>query len=371
MFRPVISAAVPDGWHIRAGLDYSDPDGRIRVAVFEEPVPPEFTTEQYARAYGELFAGHFPGYREIRTTLDAVSLGGLACVTRRLRWQPTDGRALVQTQVYSVVAGRGVVATASGAEADFAERHDQIDAALALVTVGPIRLVSRSPAATAAATTPERFDAGQLVLEPAGQYAVDEPELQCSIDELAAFARACRVDGYPGVADPLASLDAAVADQRLVAARRSLRARGLVELSGERATVAPAASMLGAAFDAEFMLTVESRDAQSTEKRVWFGAGDRYLQLVAIDAALVRISWQDRPAIVEAIEVDLRTAAQAARSGQVAWLGRKGSRFDGAAIDWQGGEDGSVTETGPAAADGRYDSMAFARRVVGAISWPA
>ncbi len=371
MFRPVISAAVPDGWHIRSGLDYSDPDGKIRVAIFEEPVPPEFTTEQYAQAYGELFAGHFPGYREIRTTLDAVSLGGLACVTRRLRWQPTDGGALVQTQAYSVVAGRGVVATASGAEADFAERHHQIDAALALATVGPIQLVPRSPAATAAATTPERFDAGQLLLEPAGESGGDEAELQCSIDELAAFARACGVNGYPGVADPLAGLDAVAADQRLVAARRSLRARGLVELHGERATVAPAARMLGAVFGTEFMLTVESRDAQSTDKRVWFGAGDRYLQLGAVDAALVRISWQDRPAIVEAIEADLRAAAQAARSGQVAWLGRKGDHFDGAAIDWQGHEDGSVTETGPTAADGRFDPVAFARRVVDAISWPA
>lgn len=371
MFRPVFTAAVPAGWQIRSGLDYSDPTGNIRVSVFEEPVPPEFTTEHYAEAYGHLLRDHFPGYRELTRSDNATSLGGLSCVVRRLRWQPAQGPPLVQTQAYLVLGQRGVVATASGPEAEFAQRHDEVDAALDHATIGPMHLTPRSPAAVATTTdTPSRFDAGKLLLEPSAEPSGDEADLICTIDELAAFARGLGLAAFPGAPDALDGLTDGDAEQRFTAARRSLRARGLVEIHDGTAHVGAPARPMSWLIDAEFMLTLESSNAEGTAKRVWYGSAGHYMHVVALDEALVRIGWTAKDTILAVIDDEVRAEITPPRLGRVAWLGKIGHRYEGAAIEWQRGEDGAIVEIGADSPSHPIAAPAFVSGLADAIRWP-
>lgn len=122
MFRPELTAPVPENWFTKGSTTLLAPDGQANVIASSEPLDPTMTVEMYAEVQGELLEREFPGY--VLKSYESVSvLGGLQGYIRHFEWTPPDGVTVTQIQIYYVQTGRGYTATATTPKEAFAERE--------------------------------------------------------------------------------------------------------------------------------------------------------------------------------------------------------------------------------------------------------
>ncbi len=361
LFTPAFRVDEPANWSVRSTLEFSHPLGEVRVSVFEERVTDGTDSSAYAAAYGTLYEKHFPGYRELSPPAESALLEGFpSAVARRLRWQPADGPALLQVQVYGTGSGRGVVATASGPESLIRSDWSELEQAL-----GHIRATDPAIAAAAIRAGPTdspatRFDEGRMTIAAATpeSSATDQSGVVCSPDELLAIAIGFGLDRYPGIDD---AGSAGVDDEsaRLRAARRGLRARALVELEGTSARLSTAAMPLLIPIRAHGLVT----SGVGEETAAWFVHDDRIAEVRQVDSGLVRVREMASDRLGDLVVAHLSGAASGT-NGSLARAGWSPTGYLGTRIGWRRAEDGFVTEHDTAAVSAR----ALTARVLDSIS---
>lgn len=134
--RSSVSLEIPEGWYVKESYTVLAPDGQANVIVSSEPLDPGVEARQYAEVQGSLLRGEFPGYEE-DGDVEPFSIHGLSgpAFLRRFRWQPEDGVAVRQVQVYGVRSGRGFTATATAPLTSFSSYAAVLSAVLATLTV--------------------------------------------------------------------------------------------------------------------------------------------------------------------------------------------------------------------------------------------
>jgi tetratricopeptide (TPR) repeat protein len=107
-----ISVDVPDGWQLKQSITVFAPDGLANVIASTEPLAPEFTTETYAGAQGDLLDREFPQFEQLE--LSQIQTDDEREFIRRVfRWTPEGGEQVTQIQLYCATRGRGYTATAT------------------------------------------------------------------------------------------------------------------------------------------------------------------------------------------------------------------------------------------------------------------
>ncbi len=112
MFKPSITAPLPDGWLAKESITLLAPDGQANVIASSEPLDPDITTEQYARTQGDLLHTEFPAYKE-HGFQPWMLFGERSGYLREFSWTPPDGVSVTQIQLYYAEPGRGYTATAT------------------------------------------------------------------------------------------------------------------------------------------------------------------------------------------------------------------------------------------------------------------
>lgn len=117
-FETEITAPLPDRWSAVETVTLTHPDGLANVIISVEPVGSELSTEEYAKAQGDLISNQFPEYEEIESA-QVDWMGGRQAFRRTFQWQPEGRDPVTQIQLYLVDNERGYTATATSSLADF------------------------------------------------------------------------------------------------------------------------------------------------------------------------------------------------------------------------------------------------------------
>lgn len=174
IFRPTLTAFVPDGWLVRETIQLALPEHDAYVVASTDLVPDGTTPEDYAGQFEQALAGGLPGYEQL--TVETVELqGGRSALVRKSRWSPPEGEPVAELQMYVVANGRGIVSTARVPEKAFDELEPQLRELLAGIGVdghGPAGGILRRDE-SARSRTYEAFEVGRLTTSPAKAFGLE------------------------------------------------------------------------------------------------------------------------------------------------------------------------------------------------------
>ena len=182
-FRPTLTVDVPDGWLVRESIELAAPDEGAYVTASVEGVDPDTTAEQVADRYRQAVAERLPEYEELAVERIELSPGRPA-VVRKVRWKPPQDEPVAELQMYSIRAGRAIVATARGREASFDKLEPTLRDVLAATDVGvpsPSAGIVRRDG-TSRTRTYDELEAGHMTTTIAEAFgletAADDPEAE-------------------------------------------------------------------------------------------------------------------------------------------------------------------------------------------------
>jgi|1186.fasta_scaffold09250_2 hypothetical protein len=123
-YTPRISTTIPDDWSVKNEVTLREPTGAIQVAISDEPVRPDLDSPAFAHLLGERFR-ELPGFVE-HSYESATVFGGREGVLRHFRWQPANGPAVRELDMYLVEGDRGFRAAATTNDVDFDRLENQV-----------------------------------------------------------------------------------------------------------------------------------------------------------------------------------------------------------------------------------------------------
>lgn len=134
-FSPRLAAVLPSGWYGKSTLTLLAPDGQANVLFSSEPLDARMTSRDYAEVQGRLLRCEFPDFVEVEFSPARV-FGGHCGFRREFGWKPPDGVPITQIQLYAVVDGRGLTATATSPSTLFDHQAETLLRVLSQLRIG-------------------------------------------------------------------------------------------------------------------------------------------------------------------------------------------------------------------------------------------
>ena len=283
---------MPPGWIARESIVVAAPEQAGYIRVASNLLPSELTIEEFANACAKQLCKRLPGYEEL--AVETVQLvGGQPALLRSFRWTPPERDARAELHLYAVRGQRGILARAISSAAHFAEVEPTFESCFLVSAAEHLRLEAAfcEPRArrgngercslrgrTAHNDTRESFWNRNVKRGARGgggrTMSADSPvAADYSADELTAVGHLLAVPAFPNVSGAVfADLDPAAQEATLRSARRSLLARGVVEIDDEGIlrVAAPHGVLFRVALAPAAVVNAEVRRTDSIETRSYY-----------------------------------------------------------------------------------------------------